>query len=306
MDPALSSLKLDLLRQFHAIATHGSLKKAARALHLTPPSVTHALAKLEEALGCTLCFRGRSGFRLTEAGRRLLATTESVFGQLSETFAALGNTDDFTGVFNLGLLDGLPSEPVDSALFEVTRRYPSCRLNLRVTDPDEINKLVYEGELHAGIAIFHKRLEALNYERVGSETLAYYISDQHPLWDKKRIGREDLSGLDVAWIDAEKMDGFSLETEVFGDHPTYRMKVAAYSNSVVGGLRILLSGKTVVPLPISYMERFVGAWGLRIRRVGVETNAPTLAIDCVSNPRLPAPPPLRLLLASLDATEPSS
>jgi DNA-binding transcriptional LysR family regulator len=292
----LASVKLDTLYHFHHIAQQRSLKKAALSLHLTPPSLTHSLAKLEAALGCTLCLRSRSGFRLTEAGRRLFAATEAIFARLGETLDSLRDSDDFEGVLNLGLLDGLHGGAVDEALFAMMRRYPACRLNLRVTDPDDINRLLYHGDLDAGIGIFYARLDALTYIPAETETLAYYISDRHELWPRARIGREHLFGREVAWLDVEKRDNFALETEVFGSHPGYKMTVTAYSNSVMGGIRILLSGKAVVPLPVKFMRRFLAGGETRIRRLDVKTKAPALLIECAYNPRRPVVAPVRFLV----------
>lgn len=298
----LSSIKLDLLYHFHQIATHQSLKKAARHLHLTPPAVTHALARLEAALGCKLCVRGKPGFKLTDAGRQLFASTETIFAELQGTLESLGAGDDFTGVLHVGLLNGLANDDIDRALIAIMRRYQSCKIDLRVTDPDEINRLLYLGDLHVGFGIFFKRLEKLTYIPVGSQTLAYYISDRHPLWARAHITREDLFGQRVAWIDTEKKDNFALETEVFGEHPKYKMRVSAYSNSLDGGVRILLSGQAVVPLPIPYMERFMRANKRRVRRLKVDTKAPTLAIECAYNPKLPMMAPVRALLKRLQPT----
>ena len=297
IDPA--ALRLDLLYHFHEIATQQSLKRAARRLHLTPPAVTHSLARLEAALGCTLCARGKSGFRLTEAGRRLFATTEAMFVELRSALEWLGDADQFTGLLSIGLLDDLVDDGVDAALGTVMQRHSACKLNLRVTDPDDMNRLLYQGELHAGIGIFFKHLEQLTYVPVGRQTLAYYVSERHPFWTRRRITRAHLVDQTVAWIDNEKKDNFALETEVFGPHPRYKMRVDAYSNSIRGGIHILLSGRALVPLPVPYMARFMRAHPGRVRRLAVTTNAPTFTIECAYNPKLPIVPPVRDLLRQL-------
>ena len=60
MSISVSQLHLDRLIQFHTAARHGSLKRAAELLALTPPALTRSLQKLEEELGVTLCRRGRT------------------------------------------------------------------------------------------------------------------------------------------------------------------------------------------------------------------------------------------------------
>ena len=299
MDADLSSLKLDLLHHFHQIAIHQGLKRAAHRLHLSPPAVTHSLARLEEALGYKLCLRGRSGFKLTDAGRRLFASTETIFGELQAVLQSLGAAEEFTGMLNIGVLSGLVDDDIDRALNGLLGHHQSGKVNLRITDPDDMNRLLYQGDLHVGLGIFFKRLEKLRYVPVGSQTLAYYISRRHPLWAHRRIRHDDLVGQRVAWIDTEKKDNFALETEVFGKHPKYKMMVAAYSNSLEGGIRILLSGTAIVPLPIPYMNRFTRANKGHVRRLHVKTKAPTTMIECAYNPKLPMIAPVRDLLDRL-------
>jgi len=292
------SLRLDLLHHFHEVAGQQSLKRAAQRLHLTPPAVTHSLARLEEALGTTLAVRTKTRFQLTEAGRRLYRSTDVMFTELRQALESVSEERDFSGIVSIGVLANLVDEAIDAAITDVIAAHPSSKLNLRVGDPEEIQRLVYLGELHAGIGIFFRRLDELAYVPVGSQRFAYYISDRHPLW-QRRITRRDLVGQPLAWIDAERRDAFSLETEVFGAHPGYRMKVAAYSNSLEGGLRILSSGRAIVPLPIAYMQSIGRIRVARVRRLRLRTNAPTFSIECVYNPKLPLISPVRDLLARL-------
>lgn len=55
-----------------AIAEHGSVSLAARAVNLTQPAVTQGIAKLEAQLGLTLFDRQPDGMAPTEAGHRLV------------------------------------------------------------------------------------------------------------------------------------------------------------------------------------------------------------------------------------------
>ena len=65
-------LNLNQLRVLAAVARHGSVTGAARELHYSQPSVSHHLARLEEATGATLLQRVGRGIRLTPEGVRLV------------------------------------------------------------------------------------------------------------------------------------------------------------------------------------------------------------------------------------------
>ena len=66
---------LDEIRQiaiFAKAVEHGSFRRAARALDISPSVVSHHIAKLEERLGTALLYRSTRSISLTEDGARLL------------------------------------------------------------------------------------------------------------------------------------------------------------------------------------------------------------------------------------------
>lgn len=56
------------LRQFLAVADHGSFRGASRALNIAQPALTRSIQNLEQSLGVSLLTRTRQGVRLTPAG----------------------------------------------------------------------------------------------------------------------------------------------------------------------------------------------------------------------------------------------
>ncbi|MBZ0116403.1 MAG: LysR family transcriptional regulator, partial [Sandaracinaceae bacterium] len=55
------------LSYFQKVAELGSFTAAARALHVSQPSLSVAIRKLEDAIGAPLMHRGRRGVSLTRA-----------------------------------------------------------------------------------------------------------------------------------------------------------------------------------------------------------------------------------------------
>jgi len=62
---------LNALRAFEAAARHGSFKRAAEELHVTPTAISHQIRHLEDLLGCAVFHRRPRPVRLSEAGRQL-------------------------------------------------------------------------------------------------------------------------------------------------------------------------------------------------------------------------------------------
>lgn len=71
-------MELRALRYLRAVAQEGSVSNAAKALHVTQPTLSRQLAALEEELGCALFTRSYKGFSLNDKGAMLLRYAESI------------------------------------------------------------------------------------------------------------------------------------------------------------------------------------------------------------------------------------
>ena len=79
------ALNLEYLRIFHTVARHKSISRAAEELHLSQPTVTKELRRLEEQLGFYLFLRHSRGVRLTHEGEYLLRQLEPGMKALLKT-----------------------------------------------------------------------------------------------------------------------------------------------------------------------------------------------------------------------------
>lgn len=78
----LSSIPISSIRAFEAAARTGSFRDAANELHLTPSAVSHAIRKLESAMGTILFERSARAIRLTPAGENLMRHAGAAFDNL--------------------------------------------------------------------------------------------------------------------------------------------------------------------------------------------------------------------------------
>jgi len=68
-----------------AIVEHGSVSAAARAINLTQPALTQAIARLEADLECTLFERGPTGMRPTQPAILLAPRAEAAIAHIGST-----------------------------------------------------------------------------------------------------------------------------------------------------------------------------------------------------------------------------
>src|ERR1043166_5251863 len=72
------------LKAFQAVASSGSVTKAAQLLHVSQPSVSKHLKKLEEDYGVKLFERNTGTAELTDAGSSLLRHANAILVHLDE------------------------------------------------------------------------------------------------------------------------------------------------------------------------------------------------------------------------------
>ena len=75
----MSSLNFKHLRYFWAVATHGSIARAAEILHLTPQTISGQLRELEEQLNSKLFQKSGRNLVLTDTGRVVFSYADEMF-----------------------------------------------------------------------------------------------------------------------------------------------------------------------------------------------------------------------------------
>ncbi|MCA0919936.1 LysR family transcriptional regulator [Pseudooceanicola nanhaiensis] len=121
----------NLLRAFHATATHGSLSAGARALRLTQPTLSRQVQALEEALGVALFERIGKRLVLTETGRALLDHVGPM-GDAAQAvaLAASGRLQDMTGRVRISASDTVATFLMPALLETIRAAAPGLVLEL--------------------------------------------------------------------------------------------------------------------------------------------------------------------------------
>ena len=81
------------VHSFIVVTRERSISRAAQALHVTQPTLSARLRKLEDDLGVTLLERSWDGIRLTTEGRFFLSYSLQLFQELEESATLLRKRD---------------------------------------------------------------------------------------------------------------------------------------------------------------------------------------------------------------------
>ncbi|MFM9957745.1 MAG: LysR family transcriptional regulator [Phycisphaerales bacterium] len=145
-------MELTPLRYFRAIAAHGHMTKAARALGVTQPTLSAMLKKLEAEVGADLLHRTGRGVELTEAGRVFLLHAEDAVRRADAGLAAVRQLIGLeTGSIRVGGGATATTYLLPPVVSAVRRAHPGLRFYLREAGSNAVAAAVRSGELDMGI-----------------------------------------------------------------------------------------------------------------------------------------------------------
>jgi len=126
------SLDLYQLRAFFAAAQTLSFTGAARRLHVTQSAVSHAVAKLERGAGTELLSRAGRRLVLTEAGKALYRSCETVFYELERAEEQLSRArSGAAGTIRLGATVEFGTTLLMKYIRPFIERNPGVRLDFQ-------------------------------------------------------------------------------------------------------------------------------------------------------------------------------
>jgi DNA-binding transcriptional LysR family regulator len=135
------------LATFAAVARLGGMGRAARELNTVQSNITQRVRKLEQSLGVALFQRGRSGVRLTAAGRRLMPYASRVDALLAEAARVARDDGDPLGTLTIGALETTAALRLSPLLASYASAYPDVDLVLRTGTTPELVQRVLDREL---------------------------------------------------------------------------------------------------------------------------------------------------------------
>lgn len=147
-------MELTYLRYFRAIAEHGSLTAAARALGCSQPTLTAAVRRLEERFGTTLLLRSARGVEVTSTGAEVLRCAVEVHAALESTELRVADLERApTGRFVVGCHESLGAYFLPAFLRGFHAEAPNVDVVLWNGPSAEVVREVVERNVHFGLVV---------------------------------------------------------------------------------------------------------------------------------------------------------
>lgn len=196
-------MTLTELQYICAVARERHFGRAARACHVSQPTLSVAVRKLEDELGVTLFERRRNEIGITAVGEQLVEQARRVLGETAHLRQMAQQAQDpFNGPLRVGAIHTVGPYLYPHIIPVLRERAPRMPLIVEENFTGRLAERLRQGEIDAIIV-------ALPFDAPGVETRVLYsepfrvvMPADHPWYRASRIPAEDLAEENVLLLGA--------------------------------------------------------------------------------------------------------
>jgi LysR family transcriptional regulator, hydrogen peroxide-inducible genes activator len=188
-------MEMHQLRYVVAVAHAGNFSRAAEQCHVSQPSLSQQIQKLEEELGERLFDRMKREVKLTPHGESFLRRAVRVLEEVDTAKReAKDATDLLRGTVTLGVLPTIAPYLLPEAITEYLEKYPRVEIVVQEDTTAHLLKLLVACEIDFALASQPIRDARLEVRELFSEELLLALPADHPLTRKRTVSASDLEG----------------------------------------------------------------------------------------------------------------
>lgn len=182
------------LRYLLALADHRHFGRAAEASHVSQPTLSTQIRKLEEELGVALVERAPRKVMLTEAGAAIAQRARHVIAEVEQMREIARRAHDpESGTLRLGLFPTLGPYLLPHVVGPLRARYPKLELLLVEEKTADLIARLREGRIDAAVLALPVDDEGLEHAVLFDEPFVLAVPEKHPLATPRGRKRAALS-----------------------------------------------------------------------------------------------------------------
>ena len=190
-------MEIRVLEYFLTVVREESISKAAKALHITQPTLSRQLAQLEEDSGVRLFQRGARKIELTNEGILLRHRAEEILALVEKTKRELAlQEEQIEGVISIGSGKTAAVQTLARACKVFSDQHPRVRFDLYTANADHIREQIENGLLDVGLLLEPVDMASFDFIRlVPKERWVALMRTDHPLTAKTSVTAADLKNI---------------------------------------------------------------------------------------------------------------
>lgn len=178
--------------------------RAASLCHVSQPTLSAQMHKLEEEIGVTLFDRSKQPVLPTDDGKPLIEQAKVVLNEFSRlTTMTQKNPDELVGEFRLGVIPTIAPYLMPLFLKPFAERYRQIELYIEELSTEKIIEALDRDQIDAGVAATPLGLTRIDEQPLYYEPFRVYVGRGHPLAGTDKVSERMLDSGQV-WLLAEE------------------------------------------------------------------------------------------------------
>lgn len=184
-------IELSQLEQLAAFAEYGTLSLAAEKLHMSQPTLTRSMQKLEAAFGVPLFLRTKNRLALNENGRLAADYARRLLGQAQDMLQLVRAFDRASHTLSIGSCAPMPMLSMVQA---AARLFPDMAVASEMKGCAALLDGLRDGSYQAAILPCPPEGAAFFYREYGRESLSFALPPTHRLARREGLSMQELDG----------------------------------------------------------------------------------------------------------------
>jgi len=187
-------MTLNELRYVVAVAQTQHFSRAAELCHISQPSLSIAIKKLEDELGITVFQRGKRKIDITPEGLAVVQQAQRVIEEADKlNYLKSKQKDPLKGVIRLGAIFTIGPYLFPSLIPKFRVSHPEMPLHIDEDYTENLRKKLLQAELDIAVLALPFSDPALETMEIYTEDFISVFYDSHPFSKQSEISVEDIS-----------------------------------------------------------------------------------------------------------------
>lgn len=188
------------LEYIMAVDEKRSFTKAAEICHVTQPTLSMQIQKLEDELGIVIFDRYKSPLEPTKVGQIIISKARKIIREFNGIKEYLTNEKGkLSGQFRIGIIPTLAPYLVPLFLPDFVKQHPDSKLIIEELQTETIIDYLQKDRIDLGIAVTPLEEKELKEIPIFNEPIYGYVSTDHPLFKKERLSESELENAKL-WL----------------------------------------------------------------------------------------------------------
>ena len=211
-------MTLTELRYIVALAQEGNFSRAAERCSVSQPTLSVAIARLEEELGTPLFERGKSHITATPIGSQVVLQAKRVLVEADEVKTiALRGRNQLEGALRLGVIHTIGPYLLPQLIASLRSLAPAMPLAIEENMTSVLTELLSAGQIDAAIIALPFEVRGVLCRPLYDEFFKVVVPQGHPWESRKDMLPEEVVGDEVLLLKA----GNCFRDQVIGACPQF-------------------------------------------------------------------------------------